>query len=110
MFDKDYVPLNHGSFGAYPKVVQDKIAALAVQSEARPDTYIRYEFPPLLEKSRQQVAGLMNVDPSTIVFVPNASTAGNTVLRSLAWGKGDVILTFSLSKRANASIDTRSAD
>lgn len=97
LFDKDYVPLNHGSFGTFPKSVADRLTELAAQNEARPDTYIRYEFPSLLEESRQMIAKILNTEPSTIVFLPNSTTAVNTVLRSLVWEKGDVILTCSLS-------------
>ena len=97
LFEDDYVPLNHGSFGAFPRPVGDKMSELAARCEAKPDTYIRYEFPVLLEESRSAVAELLHAEPSTLVFVPNASTALNTVLRSLAWEGGDVILTCDIS-------------
>ena len=97
MFDEDYVPLNHGSFGAFPRVVQEKFFELSTQNEAKPDTYIRYEYPALLEESRSIMAEMLNVEPSTVVFQQNATTALNVILRSLAWAEGDVILTCSLS-------------
>ena len=97
LFEEDYYPLNHGSFGSYPKSVSDRMHQLEAQAESHPDTYIRYEFPELLEKSRKVVAKLLNAKPSTIVFVPNATTAGNTILRALAWEHGDVILTCETS-------------
>ena len=71
--------------------------ALSAQCESHPDTYVRYEFPPLLEASRKVVAELLNVEPSTIVFVPNATMAWNTILRSFTWEQGDVILTCDTS-------------
>ena len=97
LFEKDYMPLNHGSFGAFPKPVRDKLVERAIQSESQPDTYIRYEFPVFLEESRETVAKLLRVEPSSVVFLPNGATAGNTILRSMVWEKGDVILTCSLS-------------
>ena len=97
MFDKDYVPLNHGSFGAFPTPVRDRMRELSAQCEAKPDTYIRYDLPAMLEDSRKVAADLLNANPSDIVFVPNATTAGNVILRALDWQKGDVILTLDIS-------------
>ncbi len=58
-----------------------------------------------LQKSqhcREKVAKLLNVqDPSTIAFVPNASTANSLVLSSLVWNPGDAIVT---STHENPSI------
>jgi selenocysteine lyase/cysteine desulfurase len=53
--------------------------------EARPDPFIRYDYPKLLDKSREAIANLLSVPVSTIVFVPNATTGVNTVLRNLVW-------------------------
>lgn len=68
--------------------------------EARPDPFIRYEQPALLDASRAAIAAHLNVPTSTCVFVPNATMGVNTVLRALAWGdaktrKTDEILFFS---------------
>jgi selenocysteine lyase/cysteine desulfurase len=40
------------------------------------------------------VAKLLNVDVNEVVFVPNATTAINTVLRNLEFAQGDVIIYF----------------
>ena len=48
-----------------------------------------------LEKSRRTVAPLLGVSMDEVVFVPNATTGVNTVLRNLVYRKGDVILHFS---------------
>lgn len=97
LFDKDYVPLNHGSFGAFPRCVKDRYQELTDQCEARPDTYIRYDFFNMIEESRKATAGLLQCDPAAVVFIPNATTAGNTILRSMVWEKGDVIITLDIS-------------
>lgn len=86
-----------GSFGTYPKPIQARLRELQDAHEARPDIFIRYEYPKLLDKSRSCVAKLLNVTADAVVFVPNATTGVNTVLRNLAWsadGK-DEILYFS---------------
>ena len=97
LFDDTYVPLNHGSFGACPSVVRDAMIKYEGQEERNPDLWLRFKFYPLLRKSREAIAELVKADPTSIVFVPNATTAINTVLRSLKWEDGDVILTYDTS-------------
>ena len=94
-FDPDYTPLNHGSYGAYPKVVRDKQRELQDQIEARSDPFIRKTVPKLLRESREAIAPLLGASPEEVVYVPNATTAINTVLRNLSLAKGDVIVYFS---------------
>ena len=93
-FREDYVPLNHGSFGTYPIVVKSKLCEYIEEAEQDPDGFLRYTFPERLEKSRQEAAVLLKTDPGSLVFVPNATTAANTVLRALEWKEGDVILFY----------------
>ncbi|KAI9833917.1 MAG: hypothetical protein M1819_003426 [Sarea resinae] len=95
LFDKDWTPLNHGSYGTYPRPVRDRLRAIQDQAEAAPDAYLRNDYVPLLEKSRAAMASLLNVEISTLVFVPNATTATNTVLRSLRFSPGEKIIYFS---------------
>ena len=95
LYDDSYTPLNHGSFGTYPVSVRTRLRQVQDLCEARPDQFFRYQFPKLLEDSRRAVATLLNVDGDECVFVPNASTAVNTVLRSLVFERGDVIVHFS---------------
>lgn len=94
-FDNVYIPLNHGSFGAFPSSVRDRQRELQDQTESRVDYMVRYAFPPLLDQARVAIAPLLGVATDEVVFVPNVTTAVNTVLRSLRYGKGDVILCFS---------------
>lgn len=94
-FAKNYTPLNHGSFGTFPKSVRDRQRELQDLAEARPDTFLRYTYPDLLEKARSAVAPLLGVSMDEVVFVPNATTGVNTVLRNLVYQKGDVIVHFS---------------
>ena len=95
LFAPTYTPLNHGSFGTYPKSVQNRFREVQALSEARPDTFVRYEYPKMLDESRSAMAGFLGVPVDEVVFVPNATTAINVVLRSLRYEKGDVVLHFS---------------
>ena len=93
-FDHDYVPLNHGSFGTYPRAVREQWLEYQDEEEQNPDVWIRYKFYPLLQKAKEAIASLVHTDPSTLVFVPNATTAINVVLRNLRWEEGDIIASF----------------
>ena len=92
---KDYLPLNHGSFGTYPKSIRDNLHKWQDLSEARPDTFIRYDYPKLLESARDAMASFLDVPARDVVFLQNATTGINTVLRSLVFQQGDIILHFS---------------
>jgi selenocysteine lyase/cysteine desulfurase len=85
-----------GSFGTIPRAIRDKYRAYQDAQEARPDIFIRYTYPQLLDESRASVAKLLNAPVETVVFVPNATTGVNTVLRNLQWDADglDEILSF----------------
>ncbi|KAI1141571.1 aminotransferase family protein-like protein [Hypoxylon sp. FL0543] len=94
-FASSYTPLNHGSFGAYPSCVREYQRRLQEDTEAKPDTFIRFIYPKLLQEAREAVAPLLGAETDEVVFVPNALTAVNVVLRNLAYHDGDIILYFS---------------
>jgi selenocysteine lyase/cysteine desulfurase len=86
-----------GSFGSLPLPIIALADSFRKKAEARPDVFIRYTYPHLLDESRAAAASFLSVPTSTMVFVPNATTGVNTILRSIPWnpdGK-DVILHFS---------------
>lgn len=91
-FDQDYLPLNHGSFGASPKVVMDFAAEEKAKSKANPDLYLRYDLNDRLAFGLAPIAQIMGANPKNLAFVPNATTGINAVLRSLPFKKGDVII------------------
>lgn len=94
-FAPSYTPLNHGSFGTYPTAVRDRLRHCQDLAEARPDLFIRWDIPQAVDSSRAALASFLSVSDSEVVLVPNATTGVNTVLRSLIYKKGDVILHFS---------------
>ncbi|TGO79015.1 hypothetical protein BELL_0046g00150 [Botrytis elliptica] len=94
-FSSSYTPLNHGSFGAYPRPIQQAQDAFQKQCTERPSTFYVYDLPELVDKSREAVAPLLGADPKEVVLIPNATTGVNTVLRNLKWEEGDMIVYFS---------------
>jgi selenocysteine lyase/cysteine desulfurase len=65
--------------------------------ESAPDPFIRYELGSIMDDNRAAVAELVDAPVDTVVFVPNATTAINVVLRNLVWNENgnDEILYFS---------------
>ena len=95
MLAPTYTPLNHGSFGTYPKPVRKRLHECQALSEARPDNFQRIDYPLMLDTSRATMASFLNVPVDEVVFVPNATTAINVVLQNLRFEKGEVILHLS---------------
>lgn len=93
-FDPAFTQINHGAYGTCPNSITNLAHKFQSDLNARPDPYLRYEYPRLLAKSRQATADLLHADVDDVVFVPNATTAYNTILRSLVWNDGDVILYY----------------
>lgn len=83
-----------GSFGTIPKHVRNALRKSQDDCEARPDAYIRYDYPKALDVAREAIARLVNVPAETCILVPNATTGLNTVLRNLVFEEGDVIIYF----------------
>ncbi|KAL8947495.1 MAG: hypothetical protein Q9222_006232 [Ikaeria aurantiellina] len=94
-FDPSFTPLNHGSFGTYPKSVKDCLRHFQDLSEKQPDAFFRYDLAGYIEDARGAIAQFLKVDVDECVFVPNATTGVNTVLRSLVFQEKDVIVYFS---------------
>jgi selenocysteine lyase/cysteine desulfurase len=93
--DPGVIQLNHGSYGAVPKIVREvqqawfqAIDGNPVQQMARHPEYMAYQIITLAEYVKQ--------DPLDIVLVSNATSATISVLRSLALGSEDIVLVTSM--------------
>lgn len=85
--------LNHGSFGACPKAVFEAQQRLREQVENEPLRFFGRDWEKLLDSARKKLAGFVGADAEDLVFVPNATTGVNCVLRSLVFHPQDEILT-----------------
>lgn len=85
--------LNHGSFGACPRVVQQRQSELRAQLESEPVRFMARELEPLLDAARARLATFVGAQTGDLAFVPNATTGVNAVLRSLRLAPGDELVT-----------------
>ncbi|MCB9897026.1 MAG: aminotransferase class V-fold PLP-dependent enzyme [Planctomycetes bacterium] len=90
--DDDIVFLNHGSFGACPKAVLAVQDGYRTRLEREPIRFMVRELEGLLDAARTELAAFVGARPDDLVFVPNATTGVNAVLRSLDFAPGDEIV------------------
>ena len=84
--------LNHGSFGATPRVILEKQSGYRARLEAEPVRFMVRELEPLLDDNRRALAEFIGADFEGLAFVPNATAGVNAVLRSLDLDKHDELL------------------
>jgi isopenicillin-N epimerase len=90
--DPSVTYLNHGSFGACPAAVLELQAALRQEMELEPVDFLAARLPARLNAAREALSAFVGADPADLVFVSNATTGVNAVLRSLAFGPADDLL------------------
>ena len=87
--------LNHGSYGATPRVVLAAAEAWRHRLELQTGRFMQRELPGLLRKAASRLAAFLGARGEDLVFVDNATAGVNTVLRSLEFKPGDELLTTS---------------
>ena len=84
--------LNHGSFGATPKVILAAQRALHDELERNPVDFFQRKLTSLLDASREAMADFVNADPAGIAFVQNSTTGINTVIHAHKFRPTDQLL------------------
>ncbi|KAI0892713.1 putative aminotransferase family protein [Annulohypoxylon nitens] len=96
-FSPSYTPLNHGSYGAIPSPVRAVHATIRAEVDEAPDPFIALQIHDRILPHRALTAKLLNCkDVDELVFVTNATTGSDTVLKNLRWEKGDTVLCYEL--------------
>ncbi|MEQ8818001.1 MAG: aminotransferase class V-fold PLP-dependent enzyme [Thalassobaculum sp.] len=86
------VYLNHGSYGATPKLVTAAQRRWQDRLEAEPSRFMEREFRPGLRVAAERLSVHLGVPGRSIAMVENATQAVNAILRSLTLKRGDEIL------------------
>jgi isopenicillin-N epimerase len=102
--DPDITFLNHGSFGACPRPVLAAQQALRDQLEREPARFFNREAPILLLKAAAELARFVGAPAAGLAFVPNVTTAINSVLRSIPLPTGAELLVTSHEYNATRNI------
>jgi isopenicillin-N epimerase len=92
LLDPEVVFLNHGSFGATPKVVLEEQTRIQRRIESEPLQFFDHHYFDELDGARSALAGYLGARVEDMAFVANATTGVNTVLRSLSLEPGDELL------------------
>ena len=85
--------LNHGSFGAVPRVVFDEQTEWRRRLEAEPVELLGRRRDELVHVAKRMVGDRLGMRPDDVGLVTNATEGINAVLRSLTFGPGDELLT-----------------
>ena len=87
--------LNHGSFGAVPRVVFEEQTAWRRRIEERPVETLARRGNELIAAAKESVGAWLGMRPDDFGLVTNATEGVNAVLRSLELRPGDELLTTS---------------
>lgn len=92
---ENFTNLNHGSYGTVVRPVHAAQEEYFVMQESQPDRWFRKQYYAALSVSRQLISDFVGVQSKDLVLVENASSAVNSILRSLDLQKGDKVLRLS---------------
>ena len=87
--------LNHGSFGATPRVVLEAARDWQGRMEADPSTFFRRDLAGLVRGAAGRVAGFLGGRGDDWAFVENATSGLNAIIASLTLERGDELLCLS---------------
>ena len=88
-------PLNHGAYGATPRVVAAACDRWRETMEADPSTFFRRDLPGHLRRAAERVAGFLGGRGEDWVFVENATAGMNAIIGSLCLAPGDELVCLS---------------
>jgi len=95
LLDPDKLTVNHGAYGATPKRVLAAQDEWRRRMEAQPSLFMRLTLPPAMRAAAGKLARFVGAEGRDLVFVDNATSGCNAVLRSLDFAPGDEILILS---------------
>ena len=95
--------LNHGAFGATPRVVLDAARRAQAAMEADPTAFFHADRPRLIRAAAERVAGFLGGSREDWAFVENATAGLNAIIASLRLSPGDELVCLSQTYGAIAN-------
>ncbi|HEY3919371.1 MAG TPA: aminotransferase class V-fold PLP-dependent enzyme [Stellaceae bacterium] len=95
--DPSVAYLNHGGFGVTPQAVLEEQDRWRARIERNPSQFLTFDIDDAVRAAVVPVAAAVGAAAEDVVFVENATSGLNAVLRSLDFEPGDEILITSLS-------------
>jgi isopenicillin-N epimerase len=93
LLDPEVTYLNHGGYGACPRPVLERYQAWQRELEREPTDLFHRRLPRLLADVRARLAAFLGGRPEDLALARNATSALNSVIRSLALEPGAEVLT-----------------
>jgi isopenicillin-N epimerase len=90
--DPDFVTVNHGSFGATPRVVLAVQGEWQRRMEVQPTRFMHAVLPDALRAAADRLAAFMGAEGKDLAFLENATVGCNAVLRSRRLKPGDEVV------------------
>ncbi len=90
--DPDFLSVNHGSFGATPRVVLAAQQDWQRRMESQTGRFFRRVLPAALRHAAGRLAAFIGAGADDVAFVENATVGCNAVLQSLSLSPGDEVL------------------
>lgn len=91
-FDPEILYLNHGAFGASPRVVEAARAKVQRRLESQPMRFLVREMGPALADTRARLGQFVGAAGDDLVLVPNSTYAMNIVANGFPLSAGDEVL------------------
>ena len=92
LLDPNITFLNHGSFGACPKVVFDNYQYWQRELERQPVKFFTKVLYEKLEYSRKKLSNFIGCDHDELIFLQNPTTAVSNIICNLNLKSGDEVL------------------
>ena len=92
LLDPNITFLNHGSFGACPKVVFDNYQYWQRELEKQPVKFFTKILYEKLENSRKKLSNFIGCDHDELIFFQNPTTAVSNIICNLNLQSGDEVL------------------
>jgi len=92
LLEEDITYLNHGSFGACPKVIFEDYQNWQFKLEKQPVQFFTEELYYALKKSRESLSKFLGCGQDEVLFFQNPTTAVSNIIYNLDLKPGDEIL------------------